>query len=103
VTLKLELDGRPVGTTYLNNLVLKPGNNTVPMMGKVDQGAIITLLTSDTNPYKDGVLPFDITGTATSYNGKELPYFTKALAAITLHVKLDVGAALAKAGIKLNL
>ncbi|OQE11852.1 hypothetical protein PENFLA_c071G09479 [Penicillium flavigenum] len=103
VTLKLELDGKPVGTTYLNNLVLKPGNNTVPMMGKVDQGAIISLLTSDSNPYKDGVLPFDITGTATSYNGKELPYFTKALAANTLHVELDVGAALAKAGIKLSL
>ncbi|CAG8898753.1 unnamed protein product [Penicillium egyptiacum] len=103
VTLALELDGKPVGTTYLNNLVLKPGDNTVPMMGKVDQGAIITLLTSKSNPYKDGILPFDIIGNATSYNGKELPYFTKALAANKLSVKLNVLAALKAAGVNLTL
>ncbi|KAF9252500.1 hypothetical protein LCP9604111_26 [Penicillium roqueforti] len=103
VTLDLQLDGKSVGTTYLNNLVLKPGNNSVPMLGKVDQGAIITLLTSKSNPYKDGILPFEITGNETSYNGKDLPYFTKALAANTLSIKLDVLSALKAAGINLTL
>ncbi|EKV19075.1 pre-mrna processing factor 4-like protein [Penicillium digitatum] len=104
VTLNLELNGRSVGTTYLSNLTLKPGNNTVPMIGQVDQAAIITLLTSPSNPYKDGIMPFDITGNATSTcDGKELPYFSKALAANKLSIKLDVLSALKEAGLHLTL
>ncbi|KAJ5510138.1 hypothetical protein N7453_002241 [Penicillium expansum] len=104
ITLNLELNGTSVGTTYLNNLTLKPGNNTVPMIGKVDQAAIITLLTSKSNPYKDGIIPFDITGNATStYDGKNLPYFSKALAANKLSIKLDVLSALKEAGVNLTL
>ncbi|KGO70306.1 Protein of unknown function DUF3712 [Penicillium italicum] len=104
VSLNLELDGKSVGTTYLNNLTLKPGSNTVPMIGKVDQAAIITLLTSKSNPYKDGILPFDIAGNATStYDGKELPYFSKALSANKLSIKLDVLSALKEAGVNLSL
>ncbi|KAJ5970500.1 uncharacterized protein N7479_000418 [Penicillium vulpinum] len=102
VTLDLKLNGKPIGQTFLNDLVLKPGNNTVPMLGAVDQATIITLLLSKDNPYKDGVLPFDITGNATSYNGKELPYFTKALAANKMRVELDVRAALKVAGVDLD-
>ncbi|CAI7616028.1 unnamed protein product [Penicillium glandicola] len=101
VTLNLELNGTSIGTTYLNNLVIKPGNNSVAMVGTVNQTAILTLLTSSSNPYTDGIIPFDITGNATSYNGKDLPYFTKALAANKLSVELDVGAALVAAGITL--
>ncbi|KAJ5426220.1 hypothetical protein N7465_001290 [Penicillium sp. CMV-2018d] len=104
VTLNLELAGKSVGTTYLTNLTLKPGNNTVPMIGKVDQATIITLLAQKPSPYKDGIMPFDITGNATStYNGKELPYFTKALAANKLSIKLDVKSALSAAGVNINL
>lgn len=104
VTLNLELAGKSVGTTYLTDLTLKPGNNTVPMIGKVDQAAIITLLASKSNPYKDGIMPFDITGNATStYNGKDLPYFTKALTANKLSIKLDVGSALSAAGVNITL
>ncbi|KAJ5519963.1 hypothetical protein N7463_000416 [Penicillium fimorum] len=102
VTMNLKLDGRPVGTTYLNDLVLKPGNNSVPLIGEVDQAYIISLLLSKKNPYKDGVLPFDITGNSSVYNGKEIPYFTKALAANKLQIKLDVRAALKVAGVDLG-
>lgn len=74
------------------------------MIGKVDQGAIIAVLGSKSNPYKDGIMPFDITGNATStYNGKELPYFTKALTANKLSIKLDVKSALDAAGVHINL
>jgi len=90
-----------MGTTYLNDLVLKPGNNTVPMLAKVDQTAIIGLLTSSSNPYKDGVVPFVISGNSSSYHGKELPYFTKALSANKLTVKLDVAAAMKEIGLDL--
>jgi hypothetical protein len=90
-----------MGTTYLNDLVLKPGRNTFPMLAKVDQTAIIGLLTSSSNPYKDGIVPFDITGNSSTYHGKDLPYFTKALSANKLTVKLDVGAALKEIGLNI--
>lgn len=90
-----------MGTTYVNDLVLKPGDNRVPMLGKIDQGAMLELLTSNDNPYKDGIMPFDISGNSSSYNGKDLPYFTKALSANKLTVRLDVGAALREVGLSL--
>ncbi|CAG8361674.1 unnamed protein product [Penicillium salamii] len=101
LSLSLSVDGKSMGTTYLNDLVLKPGDNTVPMLAKVDQAAVIGLLTSSDNPYKDGIVPFDVSGKSSSYNGKELPYFTKALSANKLTVKLDVGAALKEIGLNL--
>ncbi|KAJ5357462.1 hypothetical protein N7541_004620 [Penicillium brevicompactum] len=101
LSLNLAVDGEAMGTTYLNDLVLKPGDNNVPMLAKVDQAAIIGLLTSSDNPYTDGIVPFDITGNSSTYNGKELPYFTKALSANKLTVKLDVGAALKEIGLNL--
>lgn len=101
LSLSLAVDGKSMGTTYLNDLVLKPGDNNVPMLAKVDQAAVIGLLTSSDNPYKDGIVPFDISGKSSSYNGKELPYFTKALSANKLTVKLDVGAALKEIGLNL--
>ncbi|KAJ5390826.1 uncharacterized protein N7496_001894 [Penicillium cataractarum] len=101
VTLDLSVAGIPMGYSYLDNLVLKPGNNTVPMTSTVNESAIITMVTSSSNPYKDGMVPFTITGNSSVYNGKQLPYFTQALAANNLTVSLNVTKALAEIGIKL--
>ncbi|KAJ5124073.1 uncharacterized protein N7515_007898 [Penicillium bovifimosum] len=94
VTFDLSLDGHYLGETRLHDLVLKPGENIVPIVGTVDHGYVISFLTSKKNPYKDGILPFDIAGNKSVYAGKELSYYTKALRANTLHVKLDVVGAL---------
>ncbi|KAJ5591318.1 hypothetical protein N7450_005290, partial [Penicillium hetheringtonii] len=99
LTLDLSVAGKPMGQSFLDNLVLKPGNNTVPMTSTVDQTAIIKMFTADGNPYKDGVVPFDIVGNSSVYNGKELPYFTKALASNNLTVHLNVSKALAEIGL----
>jgi hypothetical protein len=91
-----------MGQTYLNDLVLKPGNNTLPMLANVDQAAILTMFTSSSNPYKDGIVPFQITGNSSVYHGENLEYFTKALAANTLTVNLNVYQALKEAGLDLS-
>lgn len=101
VTLDLSVAGQPMGYSYLDNLVLKPGNNTLPMTSNVNQSAIISLVTSSNNPYKDGMVPFTITGNSSVYDGKQLPYFTQALAANNLTVNLNVTKALAEIGIHL--
>ncbi|KAJ5624483.1 hypothetical protein N7510_000792 [Penicillium lagena] len=93
LTLDLSVAGQPMGQSYLKNLVLKPGNNTIPMTSKVDDAAIIKLLEGG-NKYSSGIIPFDITGNSSVYNGQNLPYFTAALAANTLTVELNVGKAL---------
>lgn len=88
-----------MGQSFLDNLILKPGNNTIPMTSTVNQSAIISMLTSKDNTYKDGVVPFDITGNSSTYDGKDLPYFTKALSANNLTVNLNVSKALAEIGL----
>lgn len=92
MTLNLAVAGENIGTASLKDLTLHPGNNTVPMTSKVDQSKVIKMVTGD--KYPDGMLPIDITGNATHYNGKLLPYYTAALAANKVSVKLDVGSAL---------
>lgn len=88
-----------MGQSYLDDLVLKPGNNTVPMTANVQALEILNLLIKGGDKYKDGMMPFEITGNSSVYNGKELPYFTEALQSNNLSVSLNVTAALAKAGL----
>ncbi|KAJ5525899.1 hypothetical protein N7494_012549 [Penicillium frequentans] len=99
VTLNLVVAGETLGLSYLDNLVLKPGNNTVPMTATVNESAIIGMLTSDSNPYTTGVVPFTITGNSSVYNDQELPYFTNALIANNLTVELNITKALAEIGL----
>lgn len=101
VTLDLSVDGQLMGYSYLDNLTLKPGNNTIPMFSNVNQTDIINLITASSSPYKNGIVPFTISGNSSVYNGQELPYFSKALAANNLTVHLNVSQALAELGIHL--
>jgi hypothetical protein len=101
VTLNLLVGGQKLGLSYLDDLVLKPGNNTIPMTSTINETAIIEMLTSDSNPFTTGVVPFTITGNSSVYNGQELPYFTDALTANNLTVQLNVTKALAEIGLTL--
>ncbi|KAL8829767.1 MAG: hypothetical protein Q9170_006032 [Blastenia crenularia] len=84
-----------IGTTLLSDLVIKPGNNTLPMRSTVNQTLVIEKVTST---YKDGMLPVDIVCNTSIYNGQHLEYFEKALQSNRQHVVLNVGAALAALG-----
>lgn len=84
-----------MGYSYLDNLTLKPGPNLVPMTSTVNRSAVLDLVFGADSPYKDGVVPFQITGNSSVYHGQELEYFTEALKANTLTVGLNVSAAVA--------
>lgn len=88
-----------IGNSTLTDLVLKPGNNTVPMKSIVNQTLVITELTSN---FQNGMLPIDVVGLSSVYNGQHLPYFEKALASNTQSITLDVGSALAKIGLDIS-
>ena len=80
-----------LGNSTLENLVLVPGNNTIPMRSVINQTVLLDAIGL---VYKDGILPVDIVGATSVYNGQHLPYFEAALQSLTQHVKLDAGAAL---------
>lgn len=92
VTFNNYVDGDFIGTSTLSDLVLRPGNNTLPMRSKVNQTLVIGKVTAK---YTDGLLPVDIVGNSSVYEGQHLEYFEKALQSNRQHIVLDVGAALA--------
>ncbi|KAL3481142.1 hypothetical protein BJX99DRAFT_253804 [Aspergillus californicus] len=89
ITLDISSNGTALGQSFLTNLILEPGNNTVPMLSALDTVGLTSVLPRDSN-----IIPLDIIGNSSVYNGVEIPYFSAALAANTLTVDLDVLAVL---------
>ncbi|KAF2236598.1 hypothetical protein EV356DRAFT_442974 [Viridothelium virens] len=99
VTFNVSVDGQNIGQSFLNNLMLMPGNHTYPLRSTTDQEAVIGLITSK---YKDGILPLTLIGESVVYNGQHLPYFEGPLRNSTQHLNLNVGPALAQLGLNLG-
>ncbi|KAF7119204.1 hypothetical protein CNMCM5793_008949 [Aspergillus hiratsukae] len=88
VTLDLSVEGNSVGTSYLTDLKLVPGNNTIPMLANVS----LTAMTPYIAKYPNGI-PVSISGSSTNssvYNGQVIPYFSEALGSNTLNVTLNL-------------
>lgn len=83
--MDLSSNGTHIGQAFMDNIVLRPGNNTIPMRSAVNKLKVLNLLPSNS------MLPVVIRGNSSVYDGRELPYFTEALAANTLHRTLDIG------------
>ena len=99
VTMNLAVDSKPIGYCLLPNLVLKPGENEVPMQARVDQATLITMIMSQ---YKNGILPLEIVGNSSVSNGKTLTYYEEAIKANTIKLDLDAGPALKALGINIT-
>ncbi|EEP81897.1 predicted protein [Uncinocarpus reesii 1704] len=94
LTLSLSVDGKDIGKSFMNNVVIRPGDNNIEMKSKVDQAQVLGLIAGRNARYRNGIVPIDIVGDSAVYNGEDLPYYSKALASNKLHVELNVGAAL---------
>ncbi|TVY22435.1 hypothetical protein LHYA1_G008744 [Lachnellula hyalina] len=75
--------GVEVGKTLIENMVLRPGDNHIPLIGMLNQTLILPSL-------ENGFANLTITGTDVVYNGKHITYYEKALAANILHLRLNV-------------
>ncbi|KAL4929282.1 DUF3712 domain-containing protein [Aspergillus undulatus] len=78
-------NGTAVGQSFLNDLILEPGNNTVPMLSALDTDLLIEFVGEI-----GSTLPLTIVGNSSVYNGEEIPYFTAALAANELTTDLNL-------------
>jgi len=84
VTLSLkDTNGTEVGQTLITNMLIKPGDNNIPLTGVLNQTLILPAL-------ENGFINLTITGTDVIYNGKHITYYEKALAANVLHLRLNV-------------
>lgn len=96
VTLAMSVAGTPVGVATIEDLVLRPGNNTFEMRAVTNQTTVVTMIFTD---YKDGILPIDVVGNTTTFNNQSLPYYEQALQSNKLRLKLNVIDALERAGL----
>lgn len=99
VTLNLGVAGTPIGYGLLPNLVLKPGENKVPMQARIDQGTILGMVLST---YKNAVLPLEVVGNSSVKNGQHLVYYEEAVKANTIKLDLNAGPALSALGINIT-
>ncbi|RQM08122.1 hypothetical protein DH86_00000556 [Scytalidium sp. 3C] len=84
VTMQLSTQLGVVGNSTINNMILKPGNNSLPLTGILDQ----LLVTKSLNA--TGWVTMSIVGQSAIYNGEHLPFYEKALASNTLTLDMNV-------------
>ena len=96
VTLDLSVDGEPIGTSLLPDLVLKPGTHEYDMRSTVQTLVVAGLIQSD---YPDGILPLEIVGNSSVVDGENIPYFEAAIQSNVIRLDLNAGPALVEAGL----
>lgn len=62
-----------VGTSTVNDMTIRPGNNSLPMTAVLNQTAIVSSLDAS------GKVNMTITGTSSVYNGEHLSYYVSAV------------------------
>lgn len=72
MSLSTEKAGQ-VGTTTINNMTLKPGNNTLPLAGTMDQKKVLSSLDSE------NMVELLIRGTDAIFNGEHLTYYVSSI------------------------
>ncbi|KAK0730853.1 hypothetical protein B0H67DRAFT_53031 [Lasiosphaeris hirsuta] len=85
--------GKDVGTVFIDDLTLVPGDaNKYPMRAAISQNDILDTLGE--SPYCDktnGVLPFQLRGKSVVNHGQNITYFANALASANQTVEIDLG------------
>ena len=91
ITYHNTVDGTDVGESLLPNVVLKPGNNTLPMLASVSTEKVLPLVAGK---YQNGKLPVKSEVVSVQFHREDLVYYKDALAASPQTVMLNVLAAL---------
>ncbi|KAI6708416.1 hypothetical protein B2J93_5857 [Marssonina coronariae] len=85
VTLDLSTEAKGVvGNATIENFILRPGANTMPMSAIIDQPKVLASLN------KAGKVNMTITGKSAVYDGQHLSYYEKALASNVLVLEMNV-------------
>lgn len=85
VTMELSTALGVVGSTTIKDMTLVPGNNTLPMIGTMDQTKVVGSM-----DVKTGLVELSIRGKSAIYKGEHLVYYERALASNNLSLALNV-------------
>ncbi|KAG6008977.1 hypothetical protein E4U21_003529 [Claviceps maximensis] len=92
------VDGQLVGKLAIQNLVLKPGKNVLPVSAELDQAVIITAATK--KPYcHDRKLPIQLLGTDVKKGSRTIPWLLTALRSANQTVELSLDDTFKAAGL----
>jgi hypothetical protein len=94
VTQNVLIDGSPLGTNTIPNLVLKPGDNYFPMQGAYNLSKLIQIKSK----YKDGKARVTIFGNSSTYDNQRLRYFDDGLQKVKTNTTLDLSPVLKAIG-----
>jgi hypothetical protein len=83
----------------VNDLTVVPGANTYPVKSFINNTIMLNFIIGKDSLYPSGVVPLDIVGNKSVYNGQEIPYFSDALRATKLQTTLNVTQVLIDSGL----
>lgn len=70
--------------------MLAPGSNSIPIRSDINQTEVLGLILGKNAPFPSGVIPLDIVGNSSVYDGYQIPYYTEALKANTLQTTVNI-------------
>ena len=83
--------GQDVGTTFMDNMVLRPGLNTFNLHANISQNAVLDALQQKPYCEQGGLLPFELTGKDVVNKGQHLTYYSDALGSANQSVSIPIG------------
>lgn len=93
--------GENVGTVYIDNMTLKPGDNHLTMRANISNSPVLDAIQKA--PYcETGILPFQLQGLNVTNHGQYLSYYAESMAATNQSVSIDVGADLTELGLNIS-
>ena len=92
-TMNIQSGNLILGSATVSDLLLKPGNNTLPMRGKIDIQTLIEnlgdILTEQAEGLAKGNLIFNATMNTTTFHGERLVNFEKAFNGVVLTAQVS--------------
>ncbi|KAI1099412.1 hypothetical protein F4804DRAFT_345545 [Jackrogersella minutella] len=82
-----------IGTSYVLNMVLRPGPNNFFIWADINQTAVLAGLMQRPWCERNGTLTFELAGKSVTSHGQPIPYFADALAATNMSVDIPIGEA----------
>jgi hypothetical protein len=83
-----------IGQATLENVVLKPGNNSVSVRGQLDINTVIdnlpAILSTPKSALMDGGIELTASGNSTIYDGRHIAYYEKLLNNLTITTRVPI-------------
>ncbi|GLI81809.1 hypothetical protein PoHVEF18_010200 [Penicillium ochrochloron] len=94
VTLNLRSSDLIIGQATILNVLLKPGNNTVALRGRVEISTVLDnlsgILSAQKTALGDGELELSASGNSTIYDGVHIKYYEQVLNNLTLVARVPI-------------